>query len=116
MLDIYLKNGDICPSETGDITLTESAIQAAKVRLQWFLNEWRLGPMLGLPYFEEVFVKSPNIQKIKKIITDKLLEIDNVDSVVSMDIAVDSKSRHGTINFVISANGEVIEEEVELLG
>ena len=115
MLDIFLKDGDISLSEEGDIILTESVRQAARVRLQWFLEEWRLGPKLGLPYFEEVFIKNPNIPKIKKMISDTILEIDNVDSVTEVTITVDSKTRAATVHFTFTAGAEVIEEEVALI-
>ena len=54
MLDIMLDaDGDIKVSATGDISKTESVRQAVLVRLRWLYSEWRLGPELGFPWFEE---------------------------------------------------------------
>ena len=52
VLDILLDTGgDYKISDTGDIILTQSVRQAIKIRLKWFLGEWRLGPLLGLDYW-----------------------------------------------------------------
>ena len=43
VLDILLDTGgDYKISDTGDIILTQSVPQAIKIRLKWFLGEWRL--------------------------------------------------------------------------
>lgn len=66
MVDIRLdKNGDIDVSAVGDIFITESVRQAVLIRLRWFFGEWRLGPEMGFKWFEEVFVKNPNLVKIR---------------------------------------------------
>lgn len=66
MLDIRLnEDGDIAISKNGDISTTESVRQAVMIRLRWIYDEWRLGPELGFPWFEEVFIKNPNTIKIK---------------------------------------------------
>ena len=66
MTDIRLgKDGDIVVSEIGDISLTESVRQAVLIRLRWIYQEWRLGPEMGFPWFEEVFIKNPNTVKIQ---------------------------------------------------
>ena len=60
MIDILLEeDGDIAVSEVGDISITNSVRQAVLIRLRWIYNEWRLGPELGFPWFEQVFVKNP---------------------------------------------------------
>ena len=62
MLDILLDSGgDLKVSETGDISLTESVRQAIRIRLLWFLGEWRLGPLLGLDYWGTILVKNPRL-------------------------------------------------------
>ena len=57
MTDIKLgKDGDIVVSAVGDISLTESVRQAVLIRLRWIYQEWRLGPEMGFPWFEEIFI------------------------------------------------------------
>ena len=75
MVDIKLnRDGDIDVSAIGDISLTESVRQAVLIRLRWIYDEWRLGPELGFPWFEEVFVKNPNTVKIRSLIRDEIMQ------------------------------------------
>ena len=68
MVDIRLnESGDIDVSAVGDIFITESVRQAVLIRLRWFFGEWRLGPDMGFKWFEEVFVKNPNLVKIRSL-------------------------------------------------
>ena len=42
MKDILLTlDGDLSVSERGDIALTDGVRQSVRIRLQWFLGEWR---------------------------------------------------------------------------
>ena len=114
MLDILIKDGDLTVGEDGDITLTESIKQAAEIRLRWFFGEWRLGPYLGIDYFESVFVKSPDIPLIRGKIVDALSEINNVDGVKNVEISGDNRNRKATITFELVAGAEVLRDEVEI--
>ena len=79
MTDIMLdKAGDIKVSAVGDISLTESVRQAVLIRLRWIYQEWRLGPTMGFPWFEEVFVKNPNTVKIRQLIRDEIMQVEGV--------------------------------------
>ena len=79
MVDIKLnRDGDIDVSAIGDISLTESVRQAVLIRLRWIYDEWRLGPELGFPWFEEVFVKNPNTVKIRSLIRDEIMQVEGV--------------------------------------
>ena len=80
MVDIRLdKDGDIMVSPVGDISLTESVRQAVLIRLRWIYQEWRLGPEMGFPWFEEIFVKNPNTVKIRSLIRDEILQVEGGD-------------------------------------
>ena len=80
MTDIRLgKDGDIVVSEIGDISLTESVRQAVLIRLRWIYQEWRLGPEMGFPWFEEVFIKNPNTVKIRSLIRDEIMQVEGGD-------------------------------------
>lgn len=117
MLDILMKDGDLYfDEETADIRLTNSVGQAATIRLRWFLGEWRLGPELGLPYYEDVLVKNPNIPKIKRIMLDKLYTINEVQEVESLDIDVSEANRNAKVTFKLLTDEESILEEVSLFG
>jgi len=96
VLDIRLnEDGDIAISENGDISTTESVRQAVMIRLRWIYDEWRLGPELGFPWFEEVFIKNPNTIKIKTLVRNEILKVKEVKAatVTAVDCYTDDVLR-----------------------
>lgn len=115
MTDIMLgADGDIVISDTGDIFVTESVCQAILVRLRWIYNEWRLGPEYGFPWFEEVWVKNPNEVKIRHLIREQIMSVDEVIS--ARVISFDFDKKHRTVKIVYEAvtDEETFREEVTL--
>lgn len=117
MTDIRLdKNGDIDVSAVGDISLTESVKQAILIRLRWIYNEWRLGPEMGFPWFEEVFVKNPNTLKIQQLIRDEIMQIDNVKTATVDSVKYDRAKRAATFSYTCTVDEATFREEVTLYG
>ena len=113
MLDILLtRDGDLSINEWGDIALTESVRQAVRIRLLWFFQEWRYGPDIGVPYFEEVFVKNPNIARIRRIVRDEAMSVQEVQDVTNIVIDINAATREAHIAFDILISGETFREEV----
>jgi len=79
MKDILLnRDGDLYIGDDGDIAITDSVRQAVKIRLQWFLYEWKFYPDTGVPYFEDILVKNPSIDKIRGILRDEIMSVDDM--------------------------------------
>ena len=115
MLDILLdKSGDITVSDLGDIELTNSVMQAVKVHLRWILGEWRLGPRFGFPWFEEVFVKNPNIDKIKNLVRSEIMSIDGVRDAIVEEVRYSAKARSVTFRYICYVGEETYREELVL--
>ena len=113
MKDILLTpDGDIDVSEQGDISLTDSVRQAARIRLQWFLDEWRFAPQFGIPYFELFLVKKPNIEHIRRAIRDEVMTVDEVLDVRNIKIDINAPSRTSTVTLDIIVAEEIYREEV----
>jgi hypothetical protein len=111
LLDI---SGDILINDKADISLKYSIRQAVKIRLQWFFEEWRFAPELGLPYFEEVFVKNPIIERLRQIIREESMKADGVREVRDIFIDIDNKTRNAFINFVLVTEYGLYSEEVTI--
>lgn len=117
MVDIRLnKSGDIDISPTGDIFITESVRQAVLIRLRWFFGEWRLGPDMGFKWFEEVFVKNPNLIKIRSLIRDEIMQVEGVTAAEVTSVKYDKAKRTVDIAYVLTVGEEVFKEEVTLNG
>lgn len=117
MVDIKLNAaGDIDVTDLGDFSLTDSVVQAVKIRLRWIYNEWRLGPQYGFPWFEEVFVKNPNIQKIKSLVRSEIVAVEGVTDARVDDVVYDKAGRNATFRFTVFVGEETYREEVTLHG
>lgn len=113
MKDILLSNnGDLAVNEFGDISLTDSVRQAVKVRLLWFFNEWRFSPAYGVPYFEEILVKDPDIERVRRIVRDEVVSVDEVIDARNVKIVIDKQKRTAAITLDIVTSGETFREEV----
>jgi len=115
MLDILLtQDGDLNISEWGDISLAENTRQAIRIRLLWFFGEWRFAPALGIPYWEEIFIKNPNIIRIRRIIRNQVLSVNEVQDVRNIDIYINSKTRIAQISFKAVLTDETFWEELNI--
>ncbi|MCD8201901.1 MAG: GPW/gp25 family protein [Clostridia bacterium] len=94
------KDGDLYLSPiTGDVEITDSIPQAIIIRLKWFLNEWRMRPDFGLPYYEEVFVKNPSTSLFASRIRKEILSVEGVVSVDSLTVDLDKSTRKCDVSF-----------------
>ena len=98
----------------GDIILTQSVRQAIKIRLKWFLGEWRLGPLLGLDYWGTVLVKNPNLVKVRQAIRDEILSVEEVTGVNRVDLKADAAKRQLIVSYEAVTSEETFREEVKI--
>lgn len=115
MNDLRLTDdGDLYITEGGDVEFTDSILQAIKIRLKWFLGEWRINTTYGMPYFDEVFVKNPSVALLEDRVRTEILAVDGVKSIESINISIDKPTRVCKIQFTVVAGDEKIEEEVSV--
>jgi len=115
VLDILLTpDGDLNITENGDILLTESVRQAIRIRLLWFFSEWRFAPELGVPWFEDILIKNPNMNRIRRIIRNEVMSVDEVRDVRNLNIDLGAQNRRAVIRFEAVTSEEIYREEVEI--
>ena len=114
MLDILMKEGDLVVTKGGDIVLTDSVRQAIRIRLLWFAREWRFNTSFGIPYYDEVYIKNPNLEKIKLILTREIRKVEEVLDVQNMNISLDRQNRVATVTFTVYTSEETFDMEVAL--
>ena len=116
-MDILLdNNGDLFLGKDGDIILSNSVRQKIRIKLLWFLGEWRWNKDYGLPYFEELLIKNPDTEAFERYIHDVLVEIEEVTEIFKVEIAVDPETRIGVIAVTVKVSAETIREEVRING
>ena len=104
-------NGDLVVNSSGDIVITDSVSQSITVRLKWFFKEWRFNKELGVPYFEEILVKNPSELKVKQIIRDEVLSVEEVEEISDIELTV-QPNRTALITFKVKAQGNYRDIEV----
>ena len=78
-MDILLSSdGDLHLTEKGDISLVNSVAQKIKIRLKWWLGEWRWDEDEGLPYKDELLIKNPDTDSFEMSVREKIFEVDEV--------------------------------------
>ena len=112
-LDIALdRDGDLYVTETGDIGLTDNVRQAVRVRLLWFLGEWKFAPDFGVPYYEEILTKRPSYDSMRGIIRSEVISVEKVKDVKNITFNFDKPNRKMIIALDIIVDDRVYREEV----
>jgi len=71
--------------------------QRIRVRLQFFLAEWFLDLRQGLPYFQAILVKNPDIGLIKSIFRRAILQTPGVLAIAKLEASLNRATRTFTI-------------------
>ena len=115
MKDILLTaDGDRKINKHGDIEITDSVRQAVRIRLLWFFEEWRFAPRFGVPYFEEILKKKPNLQRVKSIIRNEIKSVDEVLDARNVNLVINKSSRRAKVTVDIITSEETFRQEVEI--
>ena len=104
-MDILLdSNGDLAFKGT-DIVLANSVRQ-----------EWRWDDEAGVPYFEYLFVKNPDIDQIKELVEEQIFNVDEITEVNDVSIEIDSLKRSAVIRYEAVTDEKTYKEEVKIGG
>jgi hypothetical protein len=74
-------------------------MQLTKTRLLTLLGEWKANPTLGLPWFSEVMIKTPDLSLIEGLILDCIKQTPHVLDVTNITLALDTQTRILTVSF-----------------
>ena len=72
--------------------------------LKTIAGEWFLDLDYGLPYFERVLVKNPNLPAVQDIFRRALLSVKGVSSVERLTLDLDTTSRTLRVDWVVSTD------------
>lgn len=106
--DFLMSNGDLY------LTTEYNAIaQDVRLRLRFFKGEWFLDLDAGVPFFEAILVKSPNLAIIRDIISEKILEAPGVKSITSLTLDFNRATRE--LNVAATVNTDLGELNLNTL-
>ena len=73
--------------------------QNTKIRLRFFSGEWFLDATKGLPFYDTILVKNPNVPNIDGIIKNEIIETEGAGELLSYDSSYDALTREYDVNF-----------------
>jgi hypothetical protein len=98
--------------EGGDLQLAsgiEAVRQDATARLRFIRGEWFLDATVGLPYFTDVFVKAPDLARLRVLFGAELRATPGVGEVTDLALDFDRAARQLTWRFRATSDlGEVV--------
>jgi len=101
--DLEVKNGSLHLT-SGD----EAVRQHLQQRLRMFLGEWFLDLDRGVPYFQDILVKNPNVNQVDGILKQIILTTPGIVELVSFTMNFDSTARILNVEFeYTSYSGEI---------
>lgn len=108
---------DLVIGEDGDLQFTNGTVdevaQLICCRLRMFLGEWYLNRLEGVPYFEEVLKKNPNLAQVRALLLSVVVDTPNVEKVLQFDSTFDASTRSYSVRFKAQASdGTVVEGEI----
>jgi len=90
---------------TGDIEIPPRIVRGVEAirlrimaRLRFFKREWFLDKRQGMPYFEAILVKNPDVSLVQSIFRRAILSTPGVLSIARMVTSLDSSLRQFTIS------------------
>lgn len=97
----------------GQITIVSDINEALALKLRnkfrLFLGEWFLDTRVGVPWFEAVLVKAPDLGVIKQIFTQVILGTEGMASVEEMVLDFDNAARELDFTFrALTDSGAII--------
>ena len=107
---------------TGDIEIPPRVVRGVDAirlrivaRLKFFKGEWFLDTRQGMPYYQSVFVKNPELALVESVFRRAILSTPGVLSVLRMTISLDTASRTLTISplEIQLSGGEVFRAQPE---
>jgi len=82
-------------------------------RLQTFKGECFLDREIGVPYYEEILKKNPDLGRIRSLLSSVISTVEGVDKILSLDLSFDRKTRMLSVTFrVLGKDGTIATGEV----
>ena len=85
-----------------DLSLVEDQghiAQSLRIRLLLFLGEWFLDTDEGVPFFQDVFKKNPNLGAIEAALKQRILGTPGVTELISFSLEFNESGRQLTVDF-----------------
>lgn len=96
-------------------TLTEFVSQKIENVILFFKEEWFLDFEKGIPYFEKIFTKNPDINLINTIFIREINSISEIEKILKFETTFTASTRLFEISFEVKAtDGTIVENSFSI--
>jgi hypothetical protein len=114
--NLYLDeiNKDLTLTDEKNLKLTSTTTEFVSQKLEnvilFFKEEWFLDFEKGIPYFEKIYTKNPDINLINTIFLREIKTISEIEKIIKFESIYDARERNFTIDFeVLASDGTIVE-------
>ena len=95
----------------------DAIVQHTSIRLRFFQGEFFLDTRLGVPYFDQILIKNPDLVAIRGILREAILETPGIQALDAFTTDFDAATRKLTVTFTArkTSNGELLDFTQEFL-
>lgn len=97
--DLLVVNGDLALTADANPAGANPILQDILQRLRFFLGEWFLDNSQGIPFYQQILVKNPDISKVEAIFRNVILGAPGVQQLTGFSISLNSLTRVSNITF-----------------
>jgi hypothetical protein len=105
--DLKLRGGNELDLSGGQLQLVGGAAwvrQAIETSLSLVKGEWFIDPTVGMPYFDQVLVKNPNLSLVRSVFKKAILAVPHVTGLPTLDLAFHRAARQLSLSFVATTD------------
>jgi hypothetical protein len=110
-MDIGLDTNHDAQPVAGDlplVTKVDAIKQHLGQRLQLFMGEWFLDTTVGLPYYQSILIKNPNLDVVQALIQNQILGTPGMLELTTFQFDYDNLARELSVSFnAKSTNGDI---------
>ncbi len=110
-LSISDSSGDLVVDK-GQLVLVEEREELEQhlaQRLRTFLGEWFLDTTIGIPYFDDILVKQPNVNVVDTLFIDEILGTPGIIRLLEFNSDLTSDTRQLSIDFIAESVDGIID-------
>lgn len=102
---------DISQDDLFFFTGSDAIAQHLKIRLRLFKGEWFLDTRVGIPYYQSILLKNPNLAVVRNIFRRAIVTTPGVESLDRIDLDLDAATRVLSLAFSAKLEGEDVSRD-----
>lgn len=99
---------DIADGELSLVSGPDAIAQHLLIRLRFVRGEWFLDNRIGIPYYEQILLKNPNLVAIRGLYRLAILSTPGVEEMQDLELNFDRSRRTLELTFSAKIEGEEI--------